>query len=402
MVACGLSESILPMKKRKICVITGTRAEYGLLYWVIRGIDVSDKLDLQMIATGMHLSPEFGKTYEIIEKDGFRIDKQVEMLLSSDSERGISKSIGLGVIGFADALSELQPDIVLVLGDRFEIFAASIAAMIAKIPLAHCHGGEATEGLIDEPIRHSITKMSHVHFTAADAYRQRVIQLGEQPENCFNVGGLGIENINKLSLLSKTELEKSLEFDLGEQYAVITFHPVTLEKDSAAGQFENLLRALESFDDLNYIFTMPNADTDGRIIISMIHEFERKHPHRVRAYVSLGQVRYLSSLKHCDLVLGNSSSGLTEAPALKIPTINIGDRQRGRLFAETVLCCEPKVAAIRAAMEQARSREFQALLPTATCPYGDGNSSEMIVPVLERIGLEGLVKKSFYNVDCGF
>ena len=330
---------------RKICVITGTRAEYGLLRWVMQGIKDDPDLTLQITVTGMHLSPEFGLTYQAIEQDGFQIDRKVEMLTSSDTPVGIAKSMGLGLIGFADALDELQPDLIVVLGDRFEIFAAVSAALVARIPVAHLHGGETTEGAFDEALRHSITKMSHLHFVAAEEYRKRVIQLGEYPDHVFNVGGLGIDNILKLNLLEKDELEKSLDFKLGKKNLLITFHPVTLEHGTSANQMVELLSALEKLEETHLIFTMPNSDTDGRVLFQMIVEFVSKHPH-AKAFTSLGQLRYLSCIKYVDGVVGNSSSGLAEVPSFKKGTINIGDRQKGRLKAVSVIDCEPNKISI--------------------------------------------------------
>ena len=326
---------------KKVCVVTGTRAEYGLLRWVIDGVQKSHLLSLQLCVTGMHLSPEFGLTYKEIESDGYTIDSKVEMLLSSDTAGGVTKSMGLGLIGFADEFERLKPNLVVLLGDRFEIMVAAIAATIARIPIAHLHGGEATEGLIDEPIRHSVTKMSHLHFVAAEEYRNRVIQLGEHPSTVFNVGGLGVDNILKLDLLSREELEKSLNFKLGAKNVLVTFHPVTLENKTSGMQMDELLSALDKLLDCKIIFTMPNADTDGREIFQLIQSFCRRNENAV-AFTSLGQIRYLSCLNHVDMVVGNSSSGLLEVPSFKIPTINIGDRQRGRMKADSVIDCEPK------------------------------------------------------------
>ena len=309
--------------KRKICVITGTRAEYGLLRRVVQGIQDDPELTLQIIATGMHLSPEFGLTYQVIEQDGFKIDRKVEILTSSDTPVGIAKSMGLGLIGFADALHDLHPDLMLVLGDRFEIFSAVSAALVAGIPVAHLHGGEATEGSIDEALRHSITKMSHLHFVAAEEYRQRVIQLGEHPDRVFLVGGLGADTIKHMQLLDRKALEQSLGLQLGEKSLLVTFHPVTLEAGTAADQMAELLAALDALPNTHLIFTMPNADTHGRILIRMIEQFVAQHAN-ARAYVSLGQLRYLSCLSHVDGVVGNSSSGLLEAPSFQKGTINIG------------------------------------------------------------------------------
>ena len=385
------------MKKRKICVVTGTRAEYGLLRWLMDGINKSTKLDLQIVATGMHLSPEFGLTYQEIENDGFKIDRKIEMLVSSDSANGIVKSMGLGMIGFTDALTELKPDLIVVLGDRYEIFTAVAAAMIFRTPVAHLHGGEATEGLIDESIRHSITKMSHLHFVAAEEYKKRVIQLGEQPDNVFLVGGLGIDNIIKLNLLERKDFEKSIDFKLGIKNLLITFHPVTLEENTSEKQMNEILMALNELKHTHLIFTMPNADTDGRIIFQMIEDFVNNHPH-AKSFTSLGQLRYLSCIKHVDGVIGNSSSGLAEVPTFKKGTINIGDRQQGRIKAESVIDCKPTTKSISDAIKKLYSSEFQQKLKTVKNPYGSGGASEAIVKKLENISLKTILKKKFYNM----
>jgi len=385
------------MKKRKICVVTGTRAEYGLLRWLMDGINKSMKLDLQIVATGMHLSPEFGLTYQEIENDGFKIDRKIEMLVSADSANGIVKSMGLGMIGFTDALTELKPDLIVVLGDRYEIFTAVATAMIFRTPVAHLHGGEATEGLIDESIRHSITKMSHLHFVAAEEYRKRVMQLGEQPDNVFLVGGLGIDNIIKLDLLERKDFEKSIDFKLGIKNLLITFHPVTLEKNTSEKQMNQILMALKELKNTHLIFTMPNADTDGRIIFKMIEDFVNNHPH-AKSFTSLGQLRYLSSIKHVDGVIGNSSSGLVEVPTFKKGTINIGDRQRGRIKAESVIDCKPTTKSISDAIKKLYSSEFQQKLKTVKNPYGSGGASAAIVKTLENISLKTILKKKFYNM----
>jgi len=382
---------------RKICVITGTRAEYGLLRWVLQGIKDDAELTLQIIATGMHLSPEFGLTYREIEKDDFQIDRKVEMLTSSDTSVGIAKSMGLGMIGFADALDDLKPDLIVVLGDRFEIFSAVSAALVARIPVAHLHGGEATEGAFDEALRHSITKMSHLHFVAAEEYRQRVIQLGEQPDRVFLVGGLGIDNIKRLQLLDRTELEASLDFKLGPRNLLITFHPVTLETATAADQMAALLAALDALPDTHLIFTLPNADTDGRALIQMVHQFVAQHAN-ARAYTSLGQLRYLSCIAQVDGVVGNSSSGLAEVPSFKKGTINIGDRQRGRLQAASIINCEPTRQGIGSALQQLNSPAFQTVLNEARNPYGDGGASAAVVKGIKHCELGGLVKKAFYDL----
>jgi len=382
---------------RKICIITGTRAEYGLLRWVMQGIKDDPELTLQIIATGMHLSPEFGLTYKAIEQDGFEIDRKVEMLTSSDTSVGIAKSMGLGMVGFADALHELQPDLIVVLGDRFEIFAAVSAALVARIPVAHLHGGETTEGAFDEAIRHSITKMAHLHFVAAEPYRQRVIQLGEQPDRVFLVGGLGVDNIKRLQLLDRAALEASLDFKLGRKSLLITFHPVTLETATAASQMDELLAALAELKDTQLIFTLPNADTDGRVLIKRLQNFVAQH-HNARAYSSVGQLRYLSCIAQVDGVVGNSSSGLAEVPSFKKGTINIGDRQRGRLQAESIINCEPTHDSIAAAVEKLYSTGFQGSLCQATNPYGEGGASERVVSILKYYSIANIVKKTFYNL----
>lgn len=383
---------------RKICVITGTRAEYGQLRWLMEGFKDDPAFLLQIIATGTHLSPEFGLTYKEIEQDGFQIDCKVEMLTSSDTPVGIAKSMGLGLIGFADALNELRPDLIIVLGDRFEIFAAVSAALVARIPVAHLHGGETTEGAFDEALRHAITKMSHLHFVAAEAYRLRVIQLGEQPDRVFLVGGLGLDSINRLQLLDKSELESSLDFKLGSKSLLVTFHPVTLEASTAAHQMAELLAALGALTGTQLIFTLPNADTDGRALTRMVDKFVAQHPN-ARSYASLGQLRYLSCIAHVDGVVGNSSSGLTEVPSFRKGTINIGDRQRGRLQASSVINCEPNRADISAAVARLYSKDFQTVLPHVSNPYGTGGASAKVINIVKNLAMNGMVKKSFHDLD---
>ena len=383
--------------KRKICVVTGTRADYGLLLPVILAIENSEVLDLQLVVTGAHLSPEFGSTYREIEHNGFRIDRKVEMLISSDTAVAVSKSVGLAIIGFADALEDLRPDILLLLGDRYELLAAASAATIANIPIAHLHGGETTEGAFDEAIRHSITKMAHLHFVAAAPYRNRVIQLGEQPDKVFCVGASGIDNIMQMPLLNLNELEDALKCKLGNFSFLVTFHPVTLENSTAEIQMQQLLAALDKAKPSCLIFTMPNADTNGRVLFRQIRDYtqERKYAH---VYTSLGQRLYLSCLSHISIVIGNSSSGLVEAPSFKLPTINIGDRQKGRLRATSVIDCAPNTADILNAITISQSPEFQGKLELTINPYGEGNSSARIVEVLENIQLEDILKKKFYDL----
>jgi GDP/UDP-N,N'-diacetylbacillosamine 2-epimerase (hydrolysing) len=384
---------------RKICVITGTRAEYGLLYWSMKALQVDQNIDLKICVTGMHLSPEFGLTYKKILEDGFIINDKVETLLSSDTTIGISKSIGLGIISFSEVFERIKPDLILVLGDRYEIFAACTAAMISRIPIAHCHGGEATEGLIDEAIRHSITKMSQIHFVSTEEYKNRVIQLGENPTNVYNVGALGIENINKFNLLTRTEFEESIGFRLNKINFLVTFHPVTLDDFSAEVQFKQLLMALDQFEDTTIIFTKPNSDTDGRIIIQLIDEYIKNNNKKAVAFFSLGQLRYLSAIQFMDVVIGNSSSGLIEVPSFKKATINIGDRQQGRVKAASIIDCETNKEDIEKAINKSLSTKFQDELKFCNNPYGDKNSSIEIVEVLKSIELNGIVKKQFYNIN---
>ena len=382
---------------KKICVVTGSRADYGLLRWVMEGISKSPQLELQLVVTGMHLSPEFGLTVDAIEADGFNANCQIEMLLSSDTPVGVTKSIGLGMIGFSDALTNLKPDMMLLLGDRYEILASAIAAMIARIPIAHLHGGETTEGAVDEAIRHSITKMSHLHFVAADEYRHRVIQLGEHPDYVFNVGGLGIDSILRLKLLSRNELEDQLGFELLARNLLITFHPITLEQGASAEHMDELLMALAELEDTGLIFTMPNADTEGRALFRQIEHFCAAHLH-ARAYTSLGQLRYLSCIEHCDGVVGNSSSGLIEVPSFRRGTINIGDRQKGRLRASSIIDCNADRVSISSALNRLFSDEFQEELLAVQNPYGDGSASDKVIRTLEDLPFERMLKKTFY--DC--
>ncbi len=385
--------------KRIICVITGSRAEYGLLYWLMKGIQETKDLELQIIATGAHLSPEFGLTYKEIEKSGFKINKKVEMLLSADTSTAIVKSTGVGLIAFADVFSDLAPDIAVILGDRFEMFAAAFAAMVEQIPIAHIGGGETTEGAFDEAIRHSITKMSFLHFPATEEYRNRIIQLGEDPARIFNVGGTGVDAIRKSDLLKKEELEQKLGLKFSSKNLLVTFHPVTIEKDTAESQIDQLLAALETLEDTYTIFTAPNADTGGRIILKMLNKFVSTFPQRSITFTSMGQLNYLSALQYVDAVIGNSSSGLSEAPSFRIGTINIGDRQKGRIKANSVIECEPKKESILEAIQQVYSQEFQKILNRTKNPFGDGYASEKILNILRTIDIPGELKKSFHNLQ---
>jgi UDP-hydrolysing UDP-N-acetyl-D-glucosamine 2-epimerase len=387
--------------KRKICVVTGTRAEYGLLYWLMKEIKNDPELELQLVATGMHLSPEFGLTYRKIEEDGFTIDAKVEMLLSSDTPVGIAKSIGLGVIGFADALSRLKPDILVVLGDRYEIFAAAQAAMTARVPIAHIHGGEITVGVLDEAMRHAITKMSHFHFTAAEPYRQRVIQLGELPDRVLNYGAPGLDNLKKANLLEKEDFEKAIDFQLGVLSFLVTYHPMTLSAEGPEKPFEELLGALDHFPEAKIIFTKANADAFGRIINQKIDDYAERHPLRLKVFTSMGSRLYLSAIKNVDIVVGNSSSGLIEVPVLKKPTVNIGERQRGRLRADSVIDCDEEERAIVSAIEQGLSPGFKSILENDVPPYDQENTSYKIKEYLKNVSLQNILMKQFYDVTYG-
>lgn len=382
---------------RKICVVTSTRAEYGLLYWLLKEIEADSELKLQLIVTGMHLSPEFGLTYKDIEKE-FKIDKKIEILSSSHTSLDICAEMARVYEKFAPALAELKPDILVLLGDRYEIFGVAGVASIMQIPIAHIHGGETTQGAFDEAFRHSITKMSHIHFAATNEYTNRIIQLGEEPSRVFNVGGPGIENIKKLNLLSKEEFEKSIKFKLAKKNILITFHPATLENSSAREQFNELLNALDELEETNFIFTKANSDTDGDVINKMIDECVSKNPQKAVAFASLGQLRYLSAIKFVDIVLGNSSSGLLEVPSFKKATINIGDRQKGRARASSVIDVRPIKEEILAAIKRAYSKEFEQTLKDTINPYDGGNPSKKMVKILKEIKLDGILKKKFYDI----
>lgn len=383
------------MAKRKISVVTGSRAEYGLLSVVMKEIQEDPAFNLQVIVTGMHLSPEFGLTYTVIEKDGFVIDARVEMLLSSDTPVGIAKSIGVGVSGFADVFNVLKPDLVVLLGDRFEILAAAQAALVARIPVAHIAGGDTTEGAFDEAIRHSITKMAHLHFVTNEAAARRVRQLGENPAHIYTVGSPGIDQIKRIKFLDRKELEKELGFTFQKRNILVTFHPVTLDSQPAGSQFQELVKAIDGLaKDVGVIFTMPNADTDGRAIIGMINDYVAAR-HHTKAFTSLGQLRYLSTVAHVDAVVGNSSSGLYEVPSFKKATVNIGDRQKGRLQAASVINCRPESADIVRAINEAFTKDCSE----AVNPYGSGDSARKIVAALKTIpDYKALLKKHFFDV----
>ena len=384
----------------RIGIMTGTRAEYGLLKSLMQEINKDNDLELYLIVSGMHLSPEFGMTYKEIEEDGFEINAKVEMLLSSDSPAGISKSIGLGVIGFADEFQRADLDMLILLGDRYEALSAAISAMVMRIPIAHLHGGELTEGAIDEGIRHSITKMSYLHFTSTEQYRSRVIQLGENPERVFYVGALGVENIKKINLMTKEELEKSIHFEIDENTVVVTYHPVTLENNTVEEQFLNLLKVLDRNPKIRMIFTKANADTNGRIVNELIDKYAAQNSERACAFMSLGQKRYLSALKYCRIVIGNSSSGIIEAPSFGKPIINIGDRQKGRICADSVINCGYTQQEIQQAMETALTEEFENKARNCRNPYEKENTAANIISVIKDYLLNDKIKlkKGFYDI----
>lgn len=386
------------MPKTTVCVVTGTRADYGLLYWLMKGLQESEDFDLQVAVTGMHLSEAYGMTWTQVRDAGFPISAKVEIDLSSDTPEAITKQLAQGICGFASAFADLQPDLVILLGDRYEALAAASAACIACIPIAHLHGGETTEGAFDEAFRHSITKMSQLHFTSAEVHRQRVIQLGEHPSRSFNVGAMGLDNIEQLDLLEKEDFEASIDFTLKRQNILVTFHPVTLEKQTSQQQFEALLKALTQYPDLGVIFTKPNSDTGNQIISAQIDAFAAVHPDRCVVHTSLGQLRYLSALKLVDAVVGNSSSGLIEVPAFNTATVNIGDRQKGRLAGSSVIHCEPDLESISAALTSALSKEFHDTLDGSHNPYGKAGAAQRVIKELKSYDFSLGVKKSFFDL----
>lgn len=384
---------------RKICIFTGTRAEYGLLKPLMALLEEDPELTLQTLASGMHLSPEFGLTYQEIETDGFRINEKVEILLSSDTPIGLCKSMGLGMISFSEALERLAPDILVILGDRFEALAAATAAMVTRIPIAHLHGGEATEGLIDEPIRHSISKMSHLHFVSTEDYRRRVIQLGEHPNSVYNVGAIGLDGLTELQLLDKKDLEQAIKFKVDQYTALVTFHPVTLETATATKQLQILLEALDKQPLARAIFTKANADTDGRQINQKIDEYVTANPQKAISFTSMGRRNYLSAMQYAGAVIGNSSSGILEAPSFKIPTIDIGSRQAGRVRAKSIVNCEPDLEALNDALNLVFSEKFKKFIQTVENPYEQPHTSQRIKEKIKNT-LNINLKKTFYDLPA--
>lgn len=384
---------------RKICVVTGTRAEYGLLSRLIRMIDESEKTRLQLIATNMHLSPTYGETYKEIEADGFKIDRKLPIIEEGKNDAVATlNSMAKAVVGFADAFNELKPDLVTLLGDRYEILAAAEAALIEKIPIAHIHGGEVTEGAYDDAIRHSITKMSHLHFPSIEPYRKRIIQMGEDPERVFTVGAIGVENIKRIPLLSKEETEQSIGFALDKNTILVTYHPVTLGPDSMKRDIDDFISVLDDNKYLRIIFTMPNSDNGSEVIVDAINNFVSKNKERAVAFKSLGLKRYLSVMKEVGAVVGNSSSGIVEVPSFGVPTLNIGDRQKGRLAAESVVNCGTDKESIRDGLSKVLSTEFQDFCRTVENPYGTENTAEEIFKVISSYPLDNIIQKHFYDL----
>lgn len=385
--------------KKKICVVTGTRAEYGLLKPIIVKLVASPVFEPQVVVTGAHLSLEFGLTYQEIEKDGIAIHKKIEILLSSDTPAAVSKSMGLALISFAEYFADSRPDAVLLLGDRYEILAVACAAMNEEIPIIHLHGGETTEGAVDEAVRHAVTKMSYLHMASTEDYQRRIIQMGENPDRVFCVGAMGVENAMHAKLMEKGELERDLQIKLDVPYGVVTFHPVTLEKDSSRAQVEELLEALEEFPDWKFLMTKANADKGGRVINQMLESYASSHA-KVKVYDSLGMARYLSAVKYSHMVIGNSSSGLIETPSFHVPTVNIGDRQKGRIRSDSVIDCLPIKSNIVEAMRKAYSKEFRDKLVNTKNPYGDGETSNKIVRILEEALWNEKInlKKKFWDI----
>lgn len=385
----------------KIVLLTSSRADYGIYRPLIKKLKTDSFFDLQIVAFGTHLSHFHGYTVQEIEKDGFEVNYKIESLVLGDSPEAISSAIGLTVVKFSSFWAKLKSevDLIICLGDRYEMLAAVLASVPFQIPVAHLHGGESTEGLIDEPIRHSITKMSHIHFASTEKYKQRIIQLGEQPNYVFNVGALGVEGIKNIDLLSKKEFENSINFKLNKYNILITFHPVTLEHNTSEIQMSNLLDALDELKETHFIFTKPNTDTFSSSIIELIDKFVSLNAHRAVSFMSLGQLRYFSALNYVDLVIGNSSSGIVEVPSFKIPTINIGDRQKGRIKADSVLDCEPNKNSIKITIERVLSPEFQKQLAIMKNPYDGGSTSEKILNIIKNLTFDTIIKKTFYDLS---
>ena len=384
---------------KKLVIVTATRAEYGLLSPIIKKFNTDNDIDVRVAVTGAHLSPEFGLTVREIIEDGVDIDKKIEILMSSDTPVGTSKSMGLALISFAEYFEECKPDALMVLGDRYETLAIVSAAMNARIPVIHLYGGEATEGAVDEAIRNAITKMSFLHFTSTEAYRHRVIQMGEAPDRVFCVGAMGVENAKNIKFLTKSALENKIGISLGDNYAVLTFHPVTLESNTAGEQVKELLNAISKMPQINFLCTKANADTNGRIINECIEKYTKEYPN-IYLVDSLGTQGYLSAVKYAKFVIGNSSSGIVEVPSFKIPTINIGDRQLGRIQAKSIINCRPIEKEIIDSIKYGMSLEFQNKLQETKNPYGDGDTSDKIIKITKDYLLNKrlMLKKKFFDM----
>lgn len=383
---------------RNIAIVTGSRADYGILRPLMAMVRDDSQTNLRLIVTGMHLNHRFGATVQTIENDGFTIDARVEMPLANDSPADIAASMGFGLNGMTKAIERLTPDLVVLLGDRYEMFCAAQAAMLTKIPIAHIHGGESSEGAMDESIRHAITKLSHLHFTAAEPYRQRVIQMGEHPENVWNVGALGLDTIRSMQWMSLAELGNSISFQLRHPFFLVTYHPVTLARDNPAIPMQELLTAFAAFPHCQLLFTGVNADPGYAAIDRVITQYCTNHPQRAVHLQSLGSRRYLSAMKYCAAVVGNSSSGIIEAPAMKIPTVNMGARQQGRLRSQSVIDCEENASAIQKALDLALTPEFNIMAQQSICPFGDGHTAKKIIHLLKSHPLEGVLMKKFFDV----
>lgn len=381
---------------RKICIVTGSRAEYGLLKNLIKKIKKDKNIKLQIIATCMHLIPKFGLTYKEIIKDGFKIDYKVKMPIPSSSSKNITSATGLGMLGFSKAFAKLRPDLLVVLGDRFEILSASFAALSENIPIAHIHGGESTVGAIDEAIRHSITKMSTFHFPSTKEYKKRIIQMGENPKRVYMVGSLGVERIKKMKFLSKDALEKKIKFKFGKKNILTTFHPETIGFHSQKKTFKNILTSLKKIQDTTVIFTLPNIDTGSDQIIKMLKNFTKKNKKKYKIFKSMGDELYLSTIKHSDLVLGNSSSGIIEVPSLKVPTINIGDRQLGRIHGKSIINSKSNHLSIIKNIKIALFKKNKFIYKN---PYELKNTSEKILKILKKTKIKNIIKKKFNDIN---
>ena len=386
------------MGKRKVCVVTGSRAEYGLLYWLMREINSEQSLALKLIVSGSHLETNFGDTFKTIEDDGFKIDASIQLKLKDDSPLGVSRSLALAVKGFAEALGTINPDIVVILGDRFEVLGAAEAAMIAGFPIAHIHGGEVTEGAFDDSIRHAITKMAHLHFASTESYRDRIIQMGEAPDRVFVVGAPGLDNILNLDLMDLKSLSTSVGIDLNRDYFLVTYHPVTRSKKASSCAARAMIDALKRFSKASILFTGVNADPGNAAINRVISHFANENPARVKLVPSLGQVRYLSALKYCLVVVGNSSSGIIEAPYLGIPTVNIGERQKGRIRASSIIDCGETSEEIYQALSTALSKKHRNISKKTTGKYGAPGASKRIKDILRNINLENILMKKFFDI----